>query len=82
MVQKLSQKHQANFLISVQVLQTLKANVPARKQSAFVEEVLEKALKKKQFLHVLSSVAGTWKTSDHPSSTENFIRSLRESKRL
>lgn len=78
---KTSQKHQANFLLSVQILQTLKAHVPARKQSAFVEEALQKALKKKQFHNVLSAVPGSWKTSDHPSSTEKFLRSLRESKR-
>lgn len=75
------QKTQANFLISVRVLDTLKGNVPVRLRSKFVEEAIEKALKKEQFLNALNDSAGSWSAKDYKFDTEEFIRSLRESKR-
>lgn len=80
MLEKKSQKHQANFLISVRVLKILKKSVPPRKQSIFVEKAIEKALKKERFLNIIDEVAGAWEGNSHMS-TEKFIRSLREAKR-
>lgn len=36
----------------------------------------------KKFFQALHECAGAWKTKDHPRSSEKFIRSLRESKRI
>lgn len=74
-------KHQANFLISIKVLTSLKKHVPPRQQSAFVEQAIERALKRDQFLQALQSSAGAWKNQKHPP-TKKFITSLRASKRI
>ena len=76
------QKSQANFLISIRVLDTLKVNIPARLRSKFVEEAIERALKKEQFLKALNDSSGTWSQKDYKFDTEKFIRSLRESTRI
>ena len=75
------EKAQANFFISVKVLNNLKNYVPARSRSQFVEEVLDKALRKNGFLEALNLGAGAWDAKSHKEDTANFIRSLRESKR-
>lgn len=77
---KTLKKRQANFLITVQTLDLLKKQVPNRKQSEFVEETLIKALKKNAFLKAIKTSKGAWK--NHEEDTEQFIRSLRSSKRI
>ncbi len=79
--QQSEEKTQANFFISVKVLKNLKNHVPARSRSQFVEEVIEKALKKRSFLEALSLSAGSWSGKNYEKDTAKFIRSLRESKR-
>lgn len=79
---KLHQKGQANFFISTHIIATLKQTVPPRELSIFVEQAIEKELKRRQFLHALKTSAGAWKKKDHPEKTESFIRSLRESRRI
>lgn len=79
--QKSKEKAQANFLISVRVLKNFKNHVPARSRSQFVEEILDKALKKNNFLQALEFSAGSWSLKTHMEDTDKFIRSLRESKR-
>lgn len=75
------EKTQANFFISVKVLKNLKTHVPARSRSQFVEEVIDKALRKNNFLNALELSAGSWSGKDYKQDTAKFIRSLRESKR-
>ncbi|MBI5754184.1 hypothetical protein HZA40_03520 [Candidatus Peregrinibacteria bacterium] len=75
------EKAQANFFISVKVLKNLKNHVPARSRSQFVEEIIDKALKKNSFLQALDLSAGSWNSKDYNRDTDKFIRSLRESKR-
>lgn len=75
------EKAQANFFISVKVLKNLKNHVPARSRSQFVEEIIDKALKKNSFLKALDLSAGSWNSKDYKEDTSKFIRSLRESKR-
>lgn len=77
-----SKKQQANFFISVQVIQAMKETVPPREQSIFVEHAIEKELRHKQFLEALETSAGAWKKHNHQGKTETFIRSLRQSNRL
>ena len=77
-----SKKQQANFFLSVHLMQMLKKNVPPRQQSMFVEKALLSALKKESFMKVLNSSDVHWKTEDHSDSTGDFLRSLRESKRI
>lgn len=72
-------KRQANFFISVKVLQNLKETVPSRKQSEFVEEAIKKELQQKTFLRAMEECKGAWKNMS--GSTEKFVRKLRESKR-
>lgn len=79
---KTSQKRQANFFISSNILENLKEQVPPRKQSEFVEQAIEKELKHRQFLEALEKCAGAWKDEDHPEDTGKFIRALRESQRI
>lgn len=79
--QKLQEKAQANFLISIKVLKNLKSHVPARSRSQFVEEIIEKALRRSSFLEALDLSAGSWSHKDYKGDTNKFIRSLRESKR-
>lgn len=78
---KSEEKAQANFLISVKVLKNFKNHVPARSRSQFVEEIIDKALKKDSFLHALDMSAGAWNAKNCKEDTDKFIRSLRESKR-
>jgi len=75
-----TKKRQANFLITIETLHLLKDHVPARKQSEFVEQTLVKELKKKAFLKAIRTSKGAWK--NHKEDTEQFIRSLRASKRI
>ena len=77
-----AQKNQANFSISSGVLRSLQEQVPSRKRSQFVEEAIEKALKKDRLLQAIDMIAGSWKSKDHKEPTEKFIRQLRESKRI
>lgn len=74
-------KRQANFFISVKVLQNLKETVPSRKQSQFVEEAIKKELQQKTFFKAMEECKGAWKDKSHIGNTEKFIRKLRESKR-
>lgn len=74
-------KSQANFLISVEILDSLKVTVPPRARSQFVEKAIEKALKKTQFIKALEDSSGAWKNEDYSFNTEEFIRSLRENNR-
>lgn len=76
---KTEEKTQANFLISVNVLKNLKNHVPARSRSQFVEEVIDKALRKNAFLQALGQNVKAWSDEED---TGKFIRSLRESKRI
>lgn len=82
MATKSHQKGQANFFISTHIIATLKETVPHRELSLFVEEAIEKELKRRQFLQALETTPGAWKKKDHPEKTETFIRSLRESQRI
>jgi hypothetical protein len=75
-----NEKRQANFLITIQTLHLLKKQVPNKKQSEFVEEILFKALKKNAFRKAIRSSMRAWK--NHKEDTEKFIRSLRENKRI
>lgn len=79
---KPEEKAQANFLISIKVLKKLKAHVPSRSRSQFVEEIIEKALRKSTFLEALDQSAGSWSSKNYKEDTGKFIRSLRESKRI
>lgn len=81
MINSSSKKQQANFFISVQIIQAMKETVPPREQSKFVEHAIEKELRRTQFLEALEASAGSWKKKDHRTSPDTFIRSLRESKR-
>ncbi len=74
------QKHQANFLLKIETIRLLKQYVPNKKQSAFVEELITRELKKQNFLTALKKAKGSWK--NHRENSESFIRSLRESKRI
>ncbi len=76
-----STKKQANFFISTITLNDLKAHIPSRKQSEFVEEAIQKELQQRKFFSALETSSGSWKKEDHPLPTDRFIRSLRESKR-
>ena len=78
--QELVKKRQTNFLLTIETIHLLKDHIPARKQSEFVEQTLIKELKKKAFLKAIKSSKGAWK--DHKEDTEQFIRSLRTSKRI
>ncbi|MBI2463690.1 hypothetical protein HYV57_01920 [Candidatus Peregrinibacteria bacterium] len=80
--QKNHQKRQANFFISIQVLNQLNDIVPYRQRSKFVEQALARELQQKNFFQALHDCAGAWKKEDHPRSSAQFIRSLRESKRI
>lgn len=79
-VLKNAKKRQANFFISIHILDLLKKQIPNRKQSEFVEQTLVKALKKNAFKEAMKSSFGAW--SKHTEDTEKFIRSLRENNRL
>lgn len=74
-------KRQANFSLSIHVLNTLKENVAPRKQSEFVETAIGRQLKNMSFKAALKTSAGAWKKKGHKRNTERFIRSLRESSR-
>jgi len=78
---KSQSKKQANFLISIAVIDTLKVCVPPRKQSEFVENAISRALRKEQFALALNESRGSWLAKDHPRKTADYIRSLRNSKR-
>lgn len=80
--QKTHQKRQANFFISIQILDQLNDVIPYRQRSKFVEQALERELQQKEFFQAIHECAGAWKSKDHPQSSEKFIRSLRESKRI
>mgnify|MGYP001604541546 CR=1 FL=1 len=74
------QKLQANFLLSSNTIELLKSHVPNKKRSEFIEDIIIKELKKRNFLKVLKKSNGAWKKRDLDS--ESFIRSLRSSKRI
>ncbi len=75
-----TQKRQANFVLKLETIQLLKMHVPNKKQSEFVEEVIIRELKKRNFLKILKKKTGGWK--NHKEDTDKFIRSLRNSKRI
>lgn len=76
---------QANFLLPEDVLNELKASVPARQQSRVVTEALRKELKRIKLAKALETSFGAWKSKDHPElnkGTEAFVREIRTSRRM
>lgn len=76
-----TEKHQANFFISLRVLAVLKETIPVRERSEFVEQAIRKELQAKRFREALKTAAGAWKRKNHSENTAQFIRSIRESRR-
>jgi hypothetical protein len=80
----MASRKQANFLLSEEVVEELRRTVEKREQSRFVENALQKELKRLRLEKALKLSFGAWKDEDHPEmaqGTENFVRVLRKTTR-
>ncbi|MBI2340212.1 MAG: hypothetical protein HYU99_07610 [Deltaproteobacteria bacterium] len=73
---------QANFRLSREVLKSLRKAVPHGRQSRFVEEAIQKEIKRRQFLKAVESSFGAWGERKDLGTTRQFIRKLRRGRRL
>ena len=73
---------QANFRLSREVLKNLRKAVPHGKQSRFVEEAIQKEIKRCQFLKAVESSFGAWGKRKDLGTTRQFIRKLRRGRRF
>jgi hypothetical protein len=55
-----------NIQISARLARELKRFVPPRQRSRFVEEAVERELRRRQRLAALEQSAGAWQDRDHP----------------
>lgn len=78
----MEQIEQANFRISKTVLKNLRKAVPHGKQSRFVEEAIQKEIKRHQFLKAVESSFGVWGKRKDLGTTHQFIRKLRAGRRF
>lgn len=75
----MSGRKQANFLLSVAIVEELKRSVEKREQSRFVETALKKELKRLKLEKTLQLSLGAWQDKDQGAG--KLVRDLRKSAR-
>jgi len=59
-------RERMNLYLTKPVADDLRRLVPARERTRFVEEVLERELRRRKLKAALKESAGAWKGEDHP----------------
>ena len=68
---------QANFLLSEELLEDLRALVPRGEQSRVVGEALSRELKRRKLQKALSESYGAWGRREDLGSTRRHVRKMR-----
>lgn len=55
-----------NLYLTKPLMDDLRATIPARERTRFVEEVLARELRRRKLKAALKASAGAWKDEDHP----------------
>jgi hypothetical protein len=74
------EKRQANFFVSVSVLDGMKKVVPKGQQSEFVEQAIKAQLSSIQFQSAVQGSFGAWGKKRPYRRADKFIRQLRKSR--
>ncbi|HVM70878.1 MAG TPA: hypothetical protein VMT91_03910 [Anaerolineales bacterium] len=59
-------RERMNLYLTKPVADELRRLIPARERTRFVEEVLERELRRRKLKAALKASAGAWKDEDHP----------------
>lgn len=81
-IHMLSDTTQANFRLPVKLLEKMRRYLPKGQISEFVEEAIDKGLKRLEFQKALKNSFGAWGKRKDLGSTQHYIRAIRRGRKF